>query len=389
MFTMNHVRYLAETIGPRGSTTQKEKAAAQYASQVLEQAGFRPVTETFESGCSSYSPYALFSGIFLLGVFLFWIGGRWGAVAALLLSVFAIASVLLELTFRANPFRWLLPKGKSQNVWARIEPQDVSREQIVLLGHLDTNRTPLLFSSAGWVKFMGIIIPLGLGSALLLTVFFIIGSIAPKPLWLYISLPFALVLLVLLSLMLQANLSPFSPGANDNATGAAAVLSVAEKLTKEPLKHTAVWTVLTGCEEVGCYGAEFFAQMHKKELGKPVWIPLEYLGGIAADPAYILSETFLLKSPSDPDLIKLADQIADQQPELKIHSLHWGGAYTDGAIGAKHGFRILTIASLRRDGSFPEWHRLTDTVENVDVEVLDRSQKFLWMLLQEIDKDTG
>jgi hypothetical protein len=389
MSTMNHVRYLAETIGPRGSTTQKEKAAAQYASQVLEQAGLKPVIETFESGRSSYSPYALFSAIFLVGVFLFWIGGRWGAIVALLLSIFAIASVLLELTFRPNPFRWLLPKGKSQNVWARIPPQEEEQEQVVLLGHLDTNRTPLLFSSNGWVKFMGIIIPLGLGSALLLTVLFVIGSIAPRLLWPFLSLPFAVVLLVLLSLMLQADFSPYSPGANDNATGAASVLRAAEKLAKEPLIHTTVWTVLTGCEEVGCYGAESFAQAHRNELGKPIWIPLEYLGGIAADPAYILSESFLLKSPSDPNLIKLADQVANQQPELKVHSLHWGGAYTDGAIGAKHGFRILTIASFRRDGSFPEWHRTTDTVDNVDVEVLERSEKFLWSLLQGIDKASG
>jgi len=64
MSTMNHVRYLAETIGSRGSTTQKEKAAAQYASQVLERAGLKPVTKTFTSARSSYLPYALFSGIF-------------------------------------------------------------------------------------------------------------------------------------------------------------------------------------------------------------------------------------------------------------------------------------------------------------------------------------
>jgi hypothetical protein len=32
---MTHVRYLAETIGPRGSTTPKEAEAAAYARQVL------------------------------------------------------------------------------------------------------------------------------------------------------------------------------------------------------------------------------------------------------------------------------------------------------------------------------------------------------------------
>lgn len=386
---MEHVKYLAETIGPRGSTRPEESQAADYVSQGLQKIGYQPVKETFTSARSSYYPYVLFAGLILVGEVLFLVGGRWGAVAALLLILFAIVSVLLELAFMPNPFRRLLPKGRSQNVWARITPQAESREQVVLLGHLDSNRTPLLFSSEGWVRFLGIIVPLGLTSALALMVLFTLGSLAPNPLWYSISLPFALVILVLFALMVQADFSPFSAGANDNASAVAAVLEIAARLKQEPLAHTTVWALFSGCEEVGCYGADAFAQTHAEALGCPVWMPLENLGGVGADPTYLTSETFLLAAHSDPALLSLADKTAAQFPALGAQPLRWKSTYTEGAIGAKHGFRVLTVASFRRDGLLPEWHRPTDTVENVDPGVLKRSQTFVWELLQAIDRAAG
>lgn len=385
MNSIEHVRYLSETIGPRGSTRPAEKVAADYVAQILQETGYQPITETFMSARSSYSPFVIFAGLILAGEILFWTGTRWGSFIALMLVLFAVGSVLLELTFRSNPFRWLLPKGESQNVWTRIQPRDEPLEQVVLLGHLDSNRTPLLFSSDGWVRFLGIIVPLCLISAVVLMVLFGIGSITPKLLWQYLSLPFVLVIAVLFILMLQADTSPFSPGANDNATAVAAVLGVAEGLKDAPLEHTTVWTLFTGCEEVGCYGADAFVRAHSDELGCPAWIPLEILGGVGADPTYLTSETFLLAAHSDPALLAIADQVASQHPSLGAESLAWKSTYTEGAIGAKYGYRVLTLASFRRDGLLPEWHRPTDTIENVDVEVLNKCERFLWELLREID----
>ena len=37
MTAMDHVRYLSDTIGPRGSTTSNEEEAARYASRMLSQ----------------------------------------------------------------------------------------------------------------------------------------------------------------------------------------------------------------------------------------------------------------------------------------------------------------------------------------------------------------
>lgn len=386
---MQHVRYLAETIGPRGSTTPKEAEAAQYAEGVLRQAGLEPVTEPFTSARSSWYPYALFLGLLVVSVVIFWIGGRTGAVVALLLGLFSIASVLLELAFRSNPFRWILPKGRSQNVWARLPPREQPVQHVVLFGHLDSHRTPLVFSTDRWTRLFGVLIPLGLLSSFILLVLFAIGVFSSVWLWRILSLPFGLFVFFVFLLTLQADLTPFTAGANDNATGAGVVLSLAQSLANQPLRHTMVWCVLSGCEEVGCYGADAFARLHRLELSNAMWITLDSVGGNGAGPAYLTKETFLLTSHSDPVLLNLSGQVAAAHPHLGAYPHAFQGAYTEGAIGVMHGFRVLSLVGHRRDGVLPGWHRPSDVVENVDSDVVDRSQVFVWELLQVIDEQAG
>lgn len=387
MAAIDHIRYLAETIGPRGSTTPQEAEAARYAADVLKKSALEPVTEPFTSARSAWYPYVLFTGLALLAEVLFWAAGRTGAVIAAVLTAGALASVLLELAFRPNPIRWVLPKGRSQNVWARRMPTGDVRQNVVLMGHLDTHRTPLVFSTDRWVRLFGRLVPIGLASAVALLVLFIIGAVVPGLLWRLLSLPFALVILGVFLITLQADFSPYTAGANDNATGAGIVLSLAERLVREPLAHTAVWLVLSGCEEVGCYGAEDFARRHRKELGRAIWITLDSVGGAHSSPAYLTHETFLLTVPSDPELVALTERIAARYPEWDLHPHRFRGAYTEGSIAAKYGFRVLTFTSHRRDGILPQWHRPTDTVEHLDPQVVEHTEALVWEVLQEIDRE--
>ncbi len=389
MPTIDHVRYLSETIGPRGSTTPKEAEAAAYVARVLKQVGWDPNTEHFKSARSSYYPYVLFTALILVGVILFWMDQSRAAILAVILSLLCMGSVLLELSFRPNPLRWLLPTGTSQNVWTRVPAQNEATENAVLVGHLDTNRTPLIFSSDNWVRVLNILVPVCLVSSFLLMGLFLLGYFAPQDLWRMLTLPFAAVFSLTFLLMVQADFSAFAPGANDNATGAAVVLSLAERLRAKPLNHTAVWLLFSGCEEVGCYGADAFARAHKRALGRPFWISLDSVGGRDANPTYLVSETFLLTTKSDPELLQLAGQVSARLPELGVKSLAWKSTYTEGAIGAKHGFRVFTLLSFRKNGMLPEWHRPSDVIENVDEQVLARSEAFVWELLQETDRSAG
>lgn len=383
--TLDHIQHLVEKIGPRGSTTAKEEKAARYAERMLKQFGLKPVVEPFTSARSAWYPYVLFTGLILLGVLSLWLFGHWGAVFALALGLLALISVLLELAFRSNPLRWILPKGRSQNAWAKIAPRQSVKEQVVLIGHLDSHRTPLAMKNDTWTRIFSTLVPLGLGCTVFLLALFVLEIVTPQPLWQWLALPFSLVVAGLFALTLQADFTPYSPGANDNATGAAIVLSLAERLKKSPLERTQVWAVLSGCEEVGCYGADAFARAHKAELGKPVWIAIDGAGGKQAKPAYQTSETFLLNTRSDPELVSLAGKVAATCPELCAVPYAFRGAYTEGAIGAKHGFRVLTLTAAAQKGAMPEWHRPTDTIKNLDLQVVQGTETFLWELLHVLD----
>jgi hypothetical protein len=389
MSAMDHIHHLSVRIGPRGSTTRQETEAAEYAASVLTAAGLESTTEPFVSARSAWYPSALFCALALGGELLFWLAPGRGAAGALILTVAAVVSVLLELAFRPNPLRWLLPTGLSQNTWARISPSDEVRERVVLLGHLDSHRTPVAFSTERWLEIFGLLVPAGLVCSLVLAVIFGVGTFALTPTLKWISLPFALVLFAVLCVTLQADLTPYTAGANDNASGAAVVLDLAMRLKAQPLAHTAVWAVLSGCEEVGCYGAAAFARGHIGELGRPAWITLDTVGGSGAGPAYLTRETFLLTAKSDPELLELAERVATRHPEFDAYAHSFKGAYTEGAIGAKHGFRILTLVDHRRDGVLPEWHRPTDVIENVDPGTVERTELFVWELLQELDREAA
>lgn len=386
MGAMEHVRYLAQAIGPRGSTTANEALAARYAEEALRRVGLAPVSEPFTSARSAWHPSALFAGLVLVSELVFLLAGRWGAVAGLVLAAVALASMLQELAFRPNLLRKLLPKGHSQNVWARLEPRGEVRAQVVLMGHLDSHRTPLAFSTDGWVRLFSTLVPAGLASVVALILLFAAAAVAPGPLWRWLSLPFALLVAGVFLLTLQADFSPYTAGANDNATGAGVVLSLATRLQAEPLAHTAVWAVLSGCEEVGCYGADAFAAAHRAELGDAAWVAIDSVGGAGADPSYLATETFLLTVRSDPGLVALFERVCARRPELKGHPSQMRGAYTEGAIGAKHGFRVLTLIGHRRDGALPEWHRPTDVLDRVDAGLVERTESLLWELLREIDR---
>jgi hypothetical protein len=381
---LNHVLYFAKTIGPRGSATTKELEAAEYSAQVLRTVGLEAFIEPFRSAKSAYYPYAFFSGLFLLAVAFFIFLGRTGAIVAVILSLFALVSIILELLFRPNPLRWLLPKGNSHNAWARIPPEGSARNKVVVIGHIDSHRTPLLFSTPGWTKFFKTLVPLGLGSSLILVAIFIAASITQNNLLIWFSLPFATILLLVFLMTLQADLTPYTEGANDNATGAAITLSIAEHLARQPLSNTEVWAVLSGCEEIGCYGAEAFARTHKNELQGAYWIALDSLG--SGSITYLTQETFLIPARSDPQLLEIAHSVSKRCPELDTTPCAFQGAYTDGFIGVKHGFKTLTLLGQNRDGQLPEWHRPTDDMDHLDPLVVYQAEKFLLEILQEIDK---
>ncbi|NJM41095.1 MAG: Zn-dependent exopeptidase M28 [Anaerolineae bacterium] len=381
------IRHLSETIGPRGSTTEEEAKAAHYVAVRLEALGLGPQRQEFFGAASAYAPYALATFMALLSLFLFWQAIAIVTIFAIVLTAVTLAALWRELSFKDNVLRWVLYKDPSQNVIAKIAKRgDEARDDIVITTHLDTHRTPIIFSSLAWLKLFQWLLPEWRVSFAVLLAMFVIELFTGFAALRWMALVPGAVLLVIFALMLQADATPFTKGANDNASGVAVGLALASRLAQSPLCHHNVTLVFTGCEETGCYGADAFFRQHKAALRNPIHITIDQVGGAGTDPCILRSAQFLQTAHSDPALLKLADEVMAAHPELNAHSRSARGAYSELNIGMLHGVRAIGLFGIARDGAVPHWHQPTDTIETVEVDATTRATELAWHFLQVVDK---
>jgi hypothetical protein len=384
---LKHIRHLAGIIGPRGSCTPQERRAAEYCRQVLTDLGVDARLQPFRAPRSGWAPFSIGSALMLTSVLAFVPtsspNGR-GAAAALALAV--TASLFLQLTFRPNPLAWLVPKGPSQNVFAVIAPRSETRRTVVVVGHVDTHRTPWAMASPLAFRLFQSLITIGVAAFALLAALFIVGvrwpAMVPTPLVVVAAVIVSTVFIV----TLQPEFSPCVPGANDNASGAAATLALAARLTVEPLENTRVWVLASGAEEVEARGPVHLLREHP-ELKNADWLVLDTIAGPGAGPCLITAEHVLVPLRADSELLRAARTVAAAHADLGAYEHYYRGLFSEHSPLTAAGRRSLAIINFRKDGVLPNWHRPTDTVENVDPDVLDRTERFVWALLQHLDAE--
>lgn len=380
-----YLRPLTEDIGPRGSTTPQEAAAADYALRTLQELGLqRARLERFLSARSAWRPYAVVCGMAVLAGLIYPWGGWITGLVATLLMASAMLCALAELNYQDNPIRRLLPKGPSQNVIGVVPSRLVPQQKVVLVGHLDTHRTPFLFQShAGLVLFAGMVI-LGFVGGALNIVLFGLGALTGWD-WIY---PATLVPTVMLGLSglacLQADATPYTVGANDNASGVGVALHLAHLLREQPLLQTEVWVLLSGCEEVGCYGMLDFLQRHGESLQDAYFINFESVG--VGNLHYASREGMTFPYFSDSTLLEVAGQVAGRHPDWKVEPRALAAGYTETGLVIQRGFRGITLVALDEAGLLPYWHQPEDTLENLEPEALERAALFAWEMMRELDR---
>ena len=382
---MRHVHHLAVTIGPRGSTTAQERAAAEHFRESLEAAGLETHWQPFSAPVSGWRPFALAAGAGLVSVALTLVAGRPGALLAAVLMGVTTVSVFLEMYFRPNPLRALVRWGQSQNVWARVPAAASAKRRVVLVGHLDTHRTPWVFTSPGRLAFFRLVTTAGVVAFIVGTLLFAtvgILDLAAGRWWSLLLVPIYLVVLVL---TLQPDTTPHTHGANDNASGAAVVLSLAERLAREPLAHTEVWALGSGCEEVGSYGSQAFLAEHRSGTPPMLAISIDNVGGDGAGVCYTSVEGMVFPLKPAPELIALAEAVGAERPDLDAYSLPYTTLHTDATAFMSRGVPSISFVGLTPKGVIPDWHQTCDTVERVDAGAVERTEAFVLALLRKLD----
>ncbi len=384
---MRHIHTLAVGIGPRGSTTAGERKGAEYCQAEFERMGVAPRLETFSSARSIFHPHLLGAGLFLLAFAIYPLARPFTAWAAELIALVSLACELLELGFADNLFRRVVPRGQSQNVFGVVEPAQEHRRDLVLIGHIDTQRTPLVFSTPKWVEAYKTFTTVAFVLFALQVVLYLGGAVWGWG-WAWLAtIPSAVCAGLLAALCIEADLTPFTAGANDNASAVGMVLALAEALKAAPLAHTRVYCVCTGCEEVQHYGAIDFFRRHRAEMRDPTGLVFELVG--CAGPAYLEKEGIIIPFHSDTRTVEVVKQVSARLDGPAAYPVSISGGNSELADCVRFGVPALTFFGMKPDGEAPFWHQVGDTFDKIDPVVVENTYALAWETIRCLDQPAG
>jgi hypothetical protein len=294
--------------------------------------------------------------------------------------------MLAESDFAPNWTRWIIRDRPSQNV-VGILPAHNPRRSAVLTAHMDTHRTPVFNSTRPWQRAYNLAFKVLLGCLVAAALFNLLSALLGVAWFGWLAVPPALMLVIGLVLFIQADRTPFSPGAYDNASGVASILALAERLVEQPLARTDVWIALTGCEETGAAGMAALLQAHGQEWRDATIINLDQMG---LGRLYVrLREGLVIRREPCPAMLDLVREVRCSLPRLDIYERPSQG-FTDAAVAYKWGFCALSLGSSPA-AAHAEIHRhqMSDTLEHVQTAGLRDAHTFVWALLRAIDLGPG
>ncbi|MDY0088125.1 MAG: M28 family peptidase [Coriobacteriia bacterium] len=231
-----HVHQLATVIGPRPATTDTEAEAAEYIESVFESRGLDVEVQEFDCPRTYSWAYALYHLLTIAAaVASGWAYLRWPAFVVATLVAFLM---WMDLDTRFGLSGWLPPKGPSQNVIARHVPK-VRRgeraQRVIVVAHYDSAKASLAFAPS-MVKNFGGTFALMKWLTIAVPVFILVAALpfaaewAPYTWYLTIAVSAYLVVPLLINVHREIAFASVD-GANDNASGVAVMLGVAERLS--------------------------------------------------------------------------------------------------------------------------------------------------------------
>jgi hypothetical protein len=348
-------------VGRRAPGSDAERRAARYLQARLNELGRQAHTEPVEVWARWPLAYASCAALSALG-----------SVLSVSLPVPAAALALVgALLFIPDAgllipvVRRLLGRRASQNVvsWGDRERPG----QIVLAAHYDAGRGGLALGRR-------LLRPLG-AQPLLWAQLAVLGCClvrlaGPDPLALsVVQFVPTVVLIVAVALLLDIALASTRGGENDNASGVALALLLAERFGAGRLEHFEVHLLFTGAQKAMAAGMRSFLERHRTELGQQstVFINLDQVGSGSVRCAR--REGPLITVKAHVQLMELCDApgFVNRTP-------------SDGYAARLRGFPAITISCRDADGyAHPR----------VEVEAIERAEAFCAELIARLDAELG
>jgi Peptidase family M28 len=367
-----HVEWLSA--GPRESATPGERAAGERIAAILEDLGFAVHRDPEQVHGTYWWPIGIPTAGAALGGLAAAArpGARRRRVIAALAGAAAAASAADDISAGPRVLRGRLPRRETVNVWGEIGPQDAART-VIVVAHHDAAHSGLVFEPE---------LPRAILRRLPRDLLERHANTTPPTLWGAVAGP-ALVALGALAgraritaagavlsagyaaAMADIGLRAVVPGANDNASGVAAALSLAHWLATDRPADTRAVILSPGAEESFMEGMTAWCDRHLHRFD-PATTTVIVLDTVGSPRLLVLEGEGMLTMQEYPkDLVEAFHAAAAATGVELVRDLRFRNA-TDGLITLKRGFRTAMLGSCDEFKLPPNYHWPTDTADRVD-----------------------
>jgi hypothetical protein len=320
------------------------------------------------------------------------------------LVLVAATSLYLDLNSRFYLLRRLFFRRVSQNIVARNPATASADQRLLVCAHVDTAKTGLIYKPGRMDRFVRLFRFLGIEVTPPRLIFWSLAVLVPilgaraagldnDGIALLQLLP-TLVLLLACFALIELELSPVVPGANDDASGVATALSLADELDHKRPRNLDVWVVITGGEECLFEGMRSFLRRHSDDLKPPsTWVVnIDAVGG--GDVRYATAEGLAISFDFRSRLTEVCDAIADSDREdgenrYRASALKHGFA-TDAIAARLRKLKTTTITCIEPKAVAPaNYHLPSDVPAAIDPKALQRAHDFTLAVIRALDADLG
>ena len=381
-FMIDFIKKVCNEIGPRSACSKQETQCANLLNQQLKT--FCDETSIDEFLCSPGAYRAMFHWPVILYItaipfYIFF------PLVSILLTIFALIILVGNEIYNMETIDIFFKKEKSTNFIAKIKPVKEIKNIIILSGHHDSNWEFPLGKKLGTKVSIFMTLPLLFNSILFILSITEIVTTLPE----LLNYAFLTILIIAAIIMVPFFIKVISktpvPGANDNLSALAVCLAATEYLSKQKnkLKHSEIWFVSFGCEEIGIRGSKRFVLKYFENIKNAFHINFDLVGEKGCE-LYIDKKEemgFIKLSPEVCDILENAGKkIGIPMKQISVM------CFTDAMAFAMKKLRTASIVCFKPDGKMPSfYHTVDDKPENVDPHLLRKCLEVCLQAVYDID----
>lgn len=370
--------YLAARLLHRGAQTEEEAEAASYIFGRFRERSPDVVKDNFTAIDNPLYLFASYYAEFLFAsIIAFWVPAAAAVYGA------AIFGCYLAEFLGFNVLSRFLTHYETQNVMARFLAPKPSALFIVTAHYDSGYSSPLTYDGrARWLR------PAHL--AVLASMAVIIATCTAEAYTQFAGIDAGLIpyargvaLVILMSaagcLYFASSNTEEERGANNNASGVAALLRLGDRLAQEPMLDADVWLVATGSNEAWMAGMRHALSSSSLDKASTYILNVESAG--AGDLCFTTAEGMILDMPCASELVIAAREMTKDH---KLREARLRAVPTATQVALARGYKAMSLIGLDAQGIPPRWNSVSDLITGVDREQIVQAADVAEALLRKV-----